>query len=70
MNILITGGTGFIGSALVRHLTDAAHHVTVLTRSKNKQPGKNRYLAYKTWNGREMPVGMGLYDAVINLAGS
>ena len=70
MNILMTGGTGFIGSALVKHLTDAQHHVTVLTRSKNKSNGKNRYLAYKTWNGQEMPMGMGLYDAVINLAGS
>lgn len=70
MNILMTGGTGFLGSALVKRLTDAEHHVTVLTRSKNKSTGNNRYLAYKTWNGQEMPMGMGLYDAVINMAGS
>ncbi|MDD5411530.1 MAG: TIGR01777 family oxidoreductase [Methylobacter sp.] len=36
MNILITGGTGFIGNALVKSLIDQGHVVTVLSRSPDK----------------------------------
>ncbi len=36
MNILITGGTGFIGSALVAKLLAQGHRVTVLSRSRSK----------------------------------
>lgn len=68
MKILITGGTGFIGSHLVPTLTADQHEVAILTRS-NKQ-SNNRYLSYLQWNGKEMPMGIGLYDAVINLAGA
>jgi nucleoside-diphosphate-sugar epimerase len=32
MNVLITGGTDFIGSALCRRLLEDKHVVTVLTR--------------------------------------
>lgn len=34
MNILITGGTGFIGRALSLKLDHAGHHLTVMARSK------------------------------------
>ena len=33
MKILITGGTGFIGSALTRSLTEQGYDVTVLSRN-------------------------------------
>ncbi|CAA9893007.1 Epimerase family protein YfcH [Candidatus Methylobacter favarea] len=36
MKILITGGTGFIGSALVRRLVEQGHTVTVLSRNPAK----------------------------------
>jgi uncharacterized protein (TIGR01777 family) len=49
-------------------LTQAQHEVTVLTRSRRST--NERYLTYKQWNGKEMPMGMGIYDAVINLAGA
>lgn len=36
MNILITGGTGFIGRKLVQYLVEKGNNITVLTRNKNK----------------------------------
>lgn len=36
MNILITGGTGFIGSALAKSLINLGHMVTVLSRTPDK----------------------------------
>ena len=33
MKILITGGTGFIGRALTRSLTEQGYEVTVLSRN-------------------------------------
>ena len=34
MNVLITGGTGFIGSNLVKELSN--HNILILTREKKK----------------------------------
>jgi UDP-glucose 4-epimerase len=36
MNILLTGGTGFIGSYITMELLSCGHHVTILARNKNK----------------------------------
>jgi len=33
MDILVTGGTGFIGTALCRELADRGHDVTALART-------------------------------------
>ncbi|RMG28775.1 MAG: TIGR01777 family protein [Bacteroidetes bacterium] len=68
MNILITGGTGFIGSRLVEAFAGQQHQVTVLTR--RKRSSRNPYISYREWNGQEMPPAIGLYEAVINLAGA
>jgi len=37
MNVFIAGGSGAIGTPLVRALVEAGHHVTALTRSRNKE---------------------------------
>jgi nucleoside-diphosphate-sugar epimerase len=36
MNILLTGGTGYIGSAVIAELVGAGHRVTALSRSPDK----------------------------------
>lgn len=67
--VLVTGGTGFIGEALVNQLLDAGHTVTVLARD----PLRAAYL----FDGRARCVrelgklGHGeRFDVVINLAGA
>lgn len=67
-NVLITGGTGFIGKHLLTRLSELGHTSTVLTRGNRKS--EDRLITYLTWNGKEMPLGIGVYDAIINLAGA
>ena len=38
MNIFLTGGTGFIGSYVVKNLSDAGHNITILARNPDKVP--------------------------------
>ncbi|MDP1664532.1 MAG: TIGR01777 family oxidoreductase [Methylobacter sp.] len=69
MNILITGGTGFIGSALVKSLVDQGHAVTVLSRSPNKiaeicGPGVNALGSLAQLKAEDS------YQVIINLAGA
>ncbi|MGW1552582.1 NAD-dependent epimerase/dehydratase family protein [Streptomyces sp. NPDC002346] len=40
MKVLLTGATGYIGSAVTDHLTAAGHQVVALTRSAEPQPGR------------------------------
>lgn len=68
MHILITGGTGFIGSALCPQLLMDGHQLTVLTRHpekvKRQYEGRVRPIRSLTEFRPEWPL-----DAVINLAG-
>jgi len=74
MNIVVAGGTGFIGGALCHSLIGEGHMVTILTRSP-KQDLHQSGVSVKqvTWNGRDTgPWEEALEgaDAVINLAGA
>lgn len=65
MKIVIAGGTGHIGTMLVRSLTDAGHEIVVVTR----QPRRHGEVG---WDGRTLgPWASAIdgSDVVINLAG-
>lgn len=69
MNILITGGTGFIGSALSRELSNSGHKVIITSRRKT--PPKLENIEIVRWD-IQTPLSseiMSSIDAVINLAG-
>jgi uncharacterized protein (TIGR01777 family) len=68
MKILITGGTGLIGTHLVPALLAADHTLVVLTR--NAKPSKLKGLTFLAWDGKRIPAEAGAADAVINLAGA
>lgn len=65
MNILITGGTGFVGSALANDLKSSGHNVIVTTREQTDSGDK------LTWNPPDLiPADkMSKIDAIVNLAG-
>lgn len=65
MHILITGGTGFIGQALVPHCHQAGHHVSILSRSRHRDTAQCTFLR----SLEELQPGSAP-DAVINLAGA
>ncbi|WP_269410091.1 TIGR01777 family oxidoreductase [Lentibacillus daqui] len=66
MNILITGGTGFVGRHLTQLLTKEGHHAYVLTRFPEKYHNTTNttYLHYP-----ETPKALPIIHAVVNLAG-
>ncbi len=66
-HILITGGTGFIGTRLVEALVTARHHVTVLTRDVRKADGLRHPVRVIT--SLDLIDDDDRFDAIINLAG-
>jgi len=67
-NILISGGTGFIGSALVEELLKQGHYVKIITRNPQKHPESAKNLTYIGWDD-DLAEHAGWADAVVNLAG-
>jgi uncharacterized protein (TIGR01777 family) len=74
MNIVVTGGTGFIGRALCASLSRDGHRIMVLTRNAGQivsQPGVR--VNPVQWDGRDpgsWEQALEGADAVINLAGA
>jgi uncharacterized protein len=68
VNVLLAGGTGFIGGALARHLTARGHRVSLLSR---RPSGAADTRAYHWDPEREEidPRSLEGIDAVVNLAG-
>ena len=63
MHIVVTGGTGFIGSALLPGLSGDGHQLTVLTRQARCDSGSIRFVT-------DISMVDTAIDAVINLAGA
>lgn len=65
MHIVVTGGTGFIGQALVPALLDAGHSLVLLSRQAREDRRACRYVTSLQEIDSAEPV-----DAIINLAGA
>jgi uncharacterized protein len=73
MNIVVSGGTGFIGRALCTSLLQRGDHVTVLTRAKASSQRPESTPVSVEWNGHQAGTweqSLEGADAVINLAGA
>ncbi|RJR50562.1 MAG: TIGR01777 family protein [Desulfobacteraceae bacterium] len=72
MKILMTGGTGFVGTILTRAFLRKGHDVTVLTRSSRTEPGPKglSYLSADPTRKGEWQEHVPDHDAVVNLAGA
>jgi len=68
MNIVIAGGTGFIGKKLTDFLVQKGHQITILTRKTEKSEKNVSYVTWLTENAEPVPKINGT-DIVINLAG-
>lgn len=70
MKVLVLGGTGMLGSMLVRHLSSVGHDVTFTTRNKVPSwlPLKTKVSMIKM-DASEMPSVAG-YDYIINAIGA
>lgn len=68
-NIVITGGTGFIGSALCSELLKQGHFISIVTRSPDKySKEQSKNLKYISWDDN-LSGAMAESDVVINLVG-
>ena len=65
MNILLTGGSGLIGSELIEKLIDNGHQVRILTREKNVEH------PFYHWNKNKIDEkAFEDLDGIIHLAGA
>lgn len=70
--ILVTGGTGFIGRRLVGHLLQNGHRVTILSRNPSGS-GNHPNLSYAKWDIKNQfiePWAIETADSIIHLAGA
>ena len=69
-NIAIVGGTGLIGSHLVKRLNNGKNQLHILTRGKSKKVSENIYLENYDYESNNWPVHiLTKCETVINLAG-
>jgi hypothetical protein len=69
MNVLVTGGTGLVGSKVCQALLTKGHRITVLTRSPDKARKEFDFDATFLSNSDLVPEVLKSLDAVVHLAG-
>jgi len=70
MKIIVTGGTGFIGHALVSELARQGHEVVVLTRKAGRPSQSSvRFVEWDARSTASWQAEVASADAVVNLAG-
>lgn len=70
MRVAVTGGTGFIGSALVKGLLGRGDEVWIVTRSAESVKQRHARLQVITWKQlEESPDRLEGTEAIVNLAG-
>ncbi len=70
--VLISGGTGLIGTNLTRHLIEKNYEVIILTRDKDK-PSENPKISYAHWDIKNQEIddeAIKKVDHIIHLAGA
>jgi len=73
MRVIITGGTGLIGTALSADLAADGHEVIVLSRTPERSPGLPAGVRAERWDGQTGDGWAALADgadAIVNLAGA
>ena len=70
--VVISGGTGLIGTKLTRHLTALNHDVIILSRHAQKSP-ENSKITYSKWDIKEQIIDASVIkkaDHIVHLAGA
>ncbi|WP_397540009.1 TIGR01777 family oxidoreductase [Rummeliibacillus pycnus] len=69
MKIAITGGSGFVGQELVKHLQQHGHEIVILTRKSNHLANGIQYIQWLSKNAAPENYLEGV-EAIVNLAGT
>ena len=72
MKVMISGGTGMIGTALAQDLATSGHNVVILTRRSYPGDTRNEKIRFVQWDGKtagDWVAELENTDAVVNLAG-
>lgn len=69
MRVAVTGGTGYIGNALVDALIARGDEAVIITRRVPSSDKQRPDAAYSTWDEAAKPGVIGQLDAIVNLAG-
>jgi uncharacterized protein len=70
--VLISGGTGLIGSRLTHHLIERGYDIVILTQQKNRSP-ENLKITYSYWNVEKEIIDKKAVlsaDHIVHLAGA